>query len=159
MKVPFFSYFFGFLLILRPEVIQGVPGTPTDMPKAPQTQSIGVIFVALGCQNGTLHASTAPFSGLFSHRLFDLHFERFFKVFGIKFGFFFHVCSPSLHHVFKQNFTCIFIGLLIAFRRDSFQATRILLHEYSGLRTVTSCRDLYFRRERPQIRTSFLTLI
>ena len=45
IKVPFFSYFFGFLLILRPEVIQVVPGTPTDMPKAPQRRSIGFIFV------------------------------------------------------------------------------------------------------------------
>ena len=69
IKVIFFSYFFGFVLILRPEMIQVVPGTPTDMPKAPQrrsivfifvprtrmdmpkapqTQSIGVIFAALG---------------------------------------------------------------------------------------------------------------
>ena len=30
---------------LRPEVIQVVPGTPTDMPKAPQRRSIGFIFV------------------------------------------------------------------------------------------------------------------
>ena len=45
ITVPAFSYFFGFLLILRPEVIQVVPGTPTDMPKAPQRRSIGFIFV------------------------------------------------------------------------------------------------------------------
>ena len=101
----------------------------------------------------------SPFPGHFSHRFFDLHFERFFKVFGTKFGSFFHVFSPSLNHVFEQIFTRFFIGLLIAFRRDSFQATRILLHEYNGLRTVTSCRELYFLIERPQIRTSFLTLI
>ena len=45
IKVPSFSYFVGFLLILRPEVIQVVPGTPTDMPKAPKRRSIGFIFV------------------------------------------------------------------------------------------------------------------
>ena len=44
-KSSVFFILFGFLLILRLEVIQVVPGTPTDMPKAPKRRSIGFIFV------------------------------------------------------------------------------------------------------------------
>ena len=110
--VFFCSYFFGLLLILRLEVIQVVPGTPTDMPKAPkrrsigfilvprtridmpkapQTQSIGVIFAALGYPTRLQGTPKLTLEG--------------------------HPWTGWLRCGLRVSFSLIFIGLLIVFRR------------------------------------------
>ena len=112
IKVPFFSYCFGFLLILRPEVIQVVPGTPTDIPKATQRRSIGFIFVPRTRMDMPNAPQTQSIGVIFAALGYPtrLHGTPKLTLEG-------HPWTGWLRCGLRVSFSLIFIGLLIVFRR------------------------------------------
>ena len=68
----------------------------------------------------------SPFPGHVSHRFFNLHFERFFKVFGTKFGSFFHVFFTLFESRFWIDFYMLFHRFV-----DRFSSWQFLGDTYS----------------------------
>ena len=121
IKVPVFSYFFGFLLILRPEVIQVVPGTPTDMPKAPQRRSIGFIFVPRTRMDMPKAPQTQSIGVIFAALGYPTRLQGTPKL--TLEG---HPWTGWLRRGLWVSFSLIFIGLLIVFRRAQMWPSSVI---------------------------------